>query len=182
MSAIWPVLIGLGCWQVGVNFEQLRQRKVQYNEARRYAEERGKPLLVVGGPWGASIGYAPWRIFNMQLHGYGDVCLDLSEQACQGAPVKVIADIKDIPYPDSYFGAAYTSHILEHMRSISECEDALDELLRVADAVFVAGPIKQDVKAWLTPAHHLWVQQHGNHVFYQGKYNPSRRARYRFST
>jgi hypothetical protein len=40
--------------QLGVNGKEQIDRILKYNAARRAADERGKPLLVVGGPWGES--------------------------------------------------------------------------------------------------------------------------------
>ena len=120
-----------------------------FNQSREYADAVGKPLLVVG---------APKLRFN---HPCGDVTIDISPDMakfCNGE----VADVRDIPYPDKYFGAAFVSHVLEHLATIADASQALDELERVADRVFTASPHKTSVLAWLNPKHHLWVTPSGD--------------------
>lgn len=152
-------LVAVVAWQVAVHAYQLLQRSRVYTLARRHADVAAKPLLVAGGPYGASRGYFWWRILKLPPHGYGDVCLDISPKACKGAPKQVIADVREIPFPDKYFGAAFCSHILEHMQNLKEGQKAVNELLRVTNKVFVLGPSKQSILAWLTSGHHLWAYQ-----------------------
>ena len=156
--ARWLLTGGL-LWQGGVMYRQSLERKVKYEAARAYANSMGKPLLVVGGPYGSN----PLRhIFLTPAHGYGDVCLDIDPEACMNCPkgCKVeVADVRDIPYPDGYFASALVSHCLEHLDTVADCQQAWVELHRVSDAVFVAGPSKSSLLAWLIPDHHLWVEQ-----------------------
>lgn len=159
-----PSLLGvvsaLGIWQGIVEYKQNIERQSKYEMARASANFVGKPLLVVGGPYGE---YIFRHIFKIPAsHGYGDVCLDINPQACQENPddnQQVIADVKKIPFSDRYFGAAFASHVLEHLPTIADAERAINELYRVADAVFIASPSKFSVGGWLVPGHHLWVKQ-----------------------
>jgi len=149
-------LLPIGVWQGVAHYKQALERQVKYEAARAYADSIGKPLLVVGGPWGAN----PFRsLLKIPAHGCGDVCIDIHPEACEGCSNTVEADIRDIPFPDKYFGAALASHILEHLPTVDNCERAISELHRVANAVYVAGPSKQSILAWLIPEHRLWVTQ-----------------------
>ena len=147
---------GLGLWQGMVMLGQTAERREKYELARQYADQVGKPLLVVGGPYGDS----PFRcMLDLPAHGWGSVCLDIEAQACEGAPQVVVADVREIPFPDGYFASVLVSHVLEHLPSYGDCAQAVRELQRVADRVYVAGPSKQSFIAWLVPDHHLWVTQ-----------------------
>jgi len=99
----WLPLIGFGVWQAVVGLNQVSDRNQKYAAARAYADSVGKPMLMVGGPYGAA---TLGRIFHMKAHGCGDVCLDIDPRACTGCQT-VVADVRDIPFPDKYFGAAF---------------------------------------------------------------------------
>lgn len=151
------MLAGLGLWQASVMLEQEFDRRRKYRAASEYARSRGKPLLVVGGPLGSS----PFRhLLALPAHGHGDVCLDLDPAACGGdGAVYSQSDVRNIPFPDGFFGSALVSHVMEHLPTVADCGRALDELLRVADRVYVAYPARQSLLAWIIPDHHLWVWQ-----------------------
>jgi len=154
--------VGFGLWQGAVMLGQVAERREKYEAARAYAEAVGKPLLVVGGPYGDN----PFRcLLGLAAHGHGDVCLDIEAGACEGAPETVVADVREGPFPDGHFGAALASHVLEHLPSRADCERAVRELQRVADRVYVAGPSRQSVIAWLVPGHHLWVEEEGGVLY-----------------
>ncbi|HUV76250.1 MAG TPA: methyltransferase domain-containing protein [Dehalococcoidales bacterium] len=149
-------------WQGRIHVEGSIDRKQAYGRARDYANLKNKPLLVIGGPGAGFKRNYLVRLFKIPLHGCGDTCLDLDIGACSvcGAEVKQVeADVRNIPYPDSHFGSAFASHVLEHLRTIDDAEKALDELYRVADKVFIVSPSKQDITAWVHPDHHLWIRQ-----------------------
>ncbi|MGQ9545939.1 MAG: class I SAM-dependent methyltransferase [Dehalococcoidia bacterium] len=125
------------------------ERRQVFRQARDYADSVGKPLLVIGAP--------KWRL----NHPCGDVTIDISPEMakfCNGQ----VADIRDIPYPDGYFGAAFASHVLEHLPTIEDAKIAFDEMERVADRVFIVSPHKTTIVAWLHPQHHLWVTPTGD--------------------
>ena len=153
---MWPLLLGMLGWQALVLYGEGKERWRAYESARAYADGVGKPLLVVGGRWGAN---PLRRLLRIPAHGCGDICLDTEEHACTGCPAFIAADIRDIPLPDKYAGAALASHVLEHLPTIEDAQKAIAELHRVADAVYIVSPFKQDILAWLIPEHHLWVEQ-----------------------
>lgn len=141
--------------EIRTSLSMVGERNRKYREAGQAAQARGKPLLVVGGPYGSGIG---GQIFHFKAHGCGDVCLDLNADSCDGCPTTV-ADVREIPFGDAYFGAVYVSHVLEHLPTVEDAAQAVNELYRVADEVFVVSPPKSSIYAWLYPGHHLWVSQ-----------------------
>jgi len=107
------VLVGaIVASQVCVGISQIVDRQTQYNQARDEADRRGKPLLVVGGPYGDGIFR---RTFRVKAHGLGDVCTDIDPQACEGAPRIVAANILDLPFADKEFGAVFVGHVFRHL-------------------------------------------------------------------
>lgn len=141
-----------------------RHRKARL--AREAAGVAGKPLLVVGGPWGTN---PLRRVFRVPSHECGDICLDINPAACEGCPALVEADIRQIPFGDGHFGAALASHVLEHLPTVEDCEQAIRELYRVADQVFVASPSKAHILSWLHPGHHLWIRQEEDGIFVESR-------------
>jgi len=128
---------------------ELQERHQVFVQAREYADSLGKPLLVVGTPkWGFS-------------HPCGDVTIDIQEGLGRFCPVE-IADVRNIPYPDNAFGAAFCSHVLEHLPKVEDAAQALDEMERVADRVFVVSPHKSSLIAWAYTGHHLWILPSGD--------------------
>jgi len=128
---------------------EVQERRQVFKQARDYADSVGKPLLVVGSP--------KFR-YN---HPCGDVTIDISPEMakfCDG----LVADIREIPYPNGYFGAAFASHVVEHLAMIEDAKVALDEMYRVADRVFIVSPRKSSLMAWVNPGHHLWVIPSGD--------------------
>jgi len=143
------ILAGFAIREGFLQMTELKERRQIFNQARDYADSIGKPLLVVGTPkWG----------FN---HPCGDVTIDIQPGLGRFCEVE-IADVRDIPYPDNSFGAAYCSHVLEHLNTIEDAFQALDELERVADRVFTVSPHKTSLMAQLYPCHHLWVTPSGD--------------------
>lgn len=158
------VIVGgaIAVWQAGVGLYQIRDRKRKYQAASDYAASVGKPLLVIGGPHGGN----PFRqILRLPSYSCGDVCLDLDPEACMGCPHITVADVRDIPYPDKYFGACLASHVIEHLPTLDDALRAVDEMQRVAEAIFIAYPLKQSIIAWLIPGHHLWIRQEGDWLY-----------------
>ena len=145
----------------------------KYAMAQAEARRLDKPLLVVGGPAGSADAYqgVGWlqpftrtkAFFQIKAHGCGDVCVDIEPHSCDGCNY-VYADIMDLPFSNKEFGAAYCSHVLEHMPDADGCQLAWSELHRVADVVFVCVPPKTSLFAWMVPDHHLWVRQTGEGV------------------
>lgn len=128
---------------------ELKERRQVFRQARDYADSVGKPLLVIGAP--------KFRF----THPCGDVTVDISPEMakfCDGQ----VADIRAIPYASGYFGAAFASHVVEHMPTIEDAVTAFNEMERVADRVFIVSPHKSSILAWLHPGHHLWVTPSGD--------------------
>jgi len=156
------VCLGLGGWQLVVWLSEIRDKNRKYRVASSYALERNKPLLVVGGPWGNKR-IRHW--LNMPAHGNGDVCLDIDRRAIDGHPCGVIASATRIPFSDNSFGAAFASHLLEHLPTTDDAKQALAELNRIAEAVFIAYPSRQSIAGWVIPDHHIRVWQKGDRTY-----------------
>lgn len=131
------------------------EKNIAFREAFYTAEQSGKPLLVIGGPYGSGSN----RLFHFPAHPCGDVCLDIEPASCSGCPEVEISDIRQIPYAHGYFGAAFASHVVEHLPTAGDALMALDEMQRVADYIFVVSPRKANIVSWIVPSHHLWVWQ-----------------------
>jgi len=154
------VLGGVGGWQLAIWMFEIWEKNRKYKAACAHAQEKGKPLLVAGGPWGISR-RRRWFI-GTPSHGNGDVCLDIDPRAFEDHPKGVIANVTHIPFSNKCFGAAFASHLLEHLPTVDTARQALDELNRVAEAVFIVYPSRQSFAGWIIPDHHLWVWQKGN--------------------
>ena len=155
------VIVALGAWQFFVWIIETRDKDRKYRAARAQADACGKPLLVAGGPWG---GRGIRNLIRLPAHPNGDACLDINPRAIAGCPNAVLADVTRIPFADGAFGAAFASHLLEHLPNTRAAETALAELHRVADVVYIAYPYRQSLGGWLTRGHHLWVRQKGGTV------------------
>lgn len=133
---------------------EMKERKTVFRQARAYADSVGKPLLVVGVPKGPA------------FHRKGDVTIDLDPILCAlfGAQV---SDVRAIPYPDGYFGAAFISHVLEHLPTVADAEQAVRELSRVAQKTFIVSPHRSSLIACLHPEHKLWVYQQDGRVMFE---------------
>lgn len=146
---IKEALIGVTVAETLVRIAEVIERKQAFIKARYYADGIGKPLLVVGTP---RLGWL--------YHPCGDATIDINPKKAKYCNTQ-IADVRDLPYPDQYFGAAFVSHVLEHLPTVADAYIALDELHRVAHRVFVVSPHKICLMAWLIPDHYLWVTPHG---------------------
>lgn len=159
MHPIAIILGGLAAREGILQSIELNERHKVFNQAREHSNSLRLPLLVVG---------TPKHSFS---HPEGDVTID-NDPDKQGHGNTELADVRDIPYPSSYFGAAYASHILEHLPTVDDACVALDELKRVADKVFVVSPHKSSIIAWLYPGHHLWVTNSGDGFILEQRGNP----------
>lgn len=159
---VLAVVATLGIWQLIVWMIEIQDKNRKYRAANNYAQERSKPMLVVPGLWGIK---PIRRWFNKPAHGGGDICLDIDRRAVDGHPGAVIGNVTHIPFSDNTFGAAFVSHLLEHMPTTKDAIQALDELNRVADAVFLVYPSRQSIANWVIPEHKLWVWQKGNKTY-----------------
>ncbi len=158
------ILTVIGIWQLIVWMFEIRDKNRKYRAATSFAAGINKPVLVAGGPWGAKKA-RHW--FNKPAHGEGDVCLDIDRRAIEGHPCAVVASVTHIPFADNTFGAAFASHLLEHLPTVGNARQALDELNRVAEAVYIVYPSRQSIAGWIIPEHRLWVWQEGNDTYLQ---------------
>jgi membrane protein DedA with SNARE-associated domain len=149
------IIISFGLWQFIVWIYEIRDKNKKYKSALECAKISGKPFLV-GNPWGVK----PFRRFlNKPAHGAGDVCLDIDPKALSGQPGAVVGTITHLPFADKAFGAVFFSHVLEHLPTAFAAKQALEEMKRVADSVFIAYPSRQSIGGWMVRGHHLWVWQ-----------------------
>lgn len=162
LYVVLAILAAIGIWQLTVWMIEIQDKNRKYQAAENYARERARLLLVVPGPWGIK---PARRWFNKPAHGGGDVCLDIDARAVYGHPCAVVGSVTRVPFPDNTFGAAFVSHLLEHMATTEDAVQALDELNRVAEAVFIVYPYRQSIAAWVIPEHHLWVWQKGDKMY-----------------
>lgn len=176
LYAVLGILAAVGIWQLAVWLVEIRDKNRKYRAATSYARRGAKPLLVAGGPWG---GKRARRWFNKPAHGEGDVCLDIDRRAIDGHPCAVIASVTRIPFADGAFGAVFASHLLEHLPSVHDARRALDELNRVAEAVYIVYPSRQSIAGWIIPEHHLWVWQEGNRTYLKQRGRPDPAEVYR---
>lgn len=158
---IKAVIGGVLAREAVIQVSEINERRQIFRQARTYADDTKKPLLVVG---------APKFGFN---HPFGDVTIDLSPAMAQFGNTE-IADVRDIPYPDGYFGSCFCSHVIEHLPTVEDAFQALDEMERVADRVFTVSPHKTSLFAWLNPNHHLWVTPSGDGYIIEQRGTPSR--------
>lgn len=157
-------------WQLIIWIAEVQSKKEKYQAAVAYARANNKPLLVAGGPYGNR---KLRHFLKLPAHGHGDICLDIDRNAIGGHPNAIVASVTDIPFADKSFGAAFASHLLEHLPTTSAAKKALGELNRTAEAVFIVAPSRQSVGGWLHPGHHLWVWQRGKITYFKqrGKVN-----------
>ncbi len=173
LLSVLGVCFGVGSWQMAVWLSEIRSKNKSYQAARAYAAAKNKPLLVVGGPWGSK---PVRRMLKMPAHGNGDVCLDIERKAISGCPNGIAASVTDIPFRSKAFGAAFASHVLEHLPSANMANRALRELDRVAEVVFIVCPSRQSVTGRFMAGHHLLVWQKGK-AFYLKEKNDGRETR-----
>ena len=144
--------IAVGSLQAVTMLRQQDERNIRFAQAYEIAQKSGRPLLVVGAPSYMS----PFR-----GHPCGDITLDISEDVARQCPEGfIIADVREIPFPDSYFGAAFCSHVLEHLSSREDILRAWNELNRVSGGnALIAGPSRLGLWNWVIPEHSMFVTQ-----------------------
>jgi len=151
--------LGVATHQAALTIGLEVERHDKFRAARAMADSLGKPLLVVGGPYGDS----PIRHgFNWAAHGHGDICVDLDWESCGRAEIGhfIQADVRELPFADGEFGAVYNSHVLEHLDSCEGAFQAIAEMHRVGGgAVFTCVPPKSQLVAVMAPGHRLWVKE-----------------------
>lgn len=163
------ICLGIFAWQLSVWIDETRFKNKQYQTALAYARSKNKPLLIAGGPYGNR---RIRHLLKIPAHGNGDFCLDINRHAVDGHPNAVIASVTHIPFMDKTFGAVFASHLLEHLPTTVEARQALAELNRTAEAVFIVSPSRQSISGWLHPDHHLWVWQKGGTTYLKQRGKP----------
>lgn len=138
--------IGIGGNILAQTIVELRERKELYQMARYAADLRKKPLLVVGSPRARGHPFA--------LYPHGDVTIDLDPQDDQTQKVDVMEASK--VFSQGQFGASFISHVLEHVTD--PCQ-AITELYKVSDEVFVARPRPWGIIAYAHPEHRWIIHQ-----------------------
>jgi len=124
-------------------------------EAKQEARRRQKPILNIG----AGTNESSLRAFLFGPTLWGDVNLDIAAKPGIPSPQKVVyGNIYNIPFPDKYFGSVVASHVVEHLENPKE---AIDELYRVADSVYVITPLWWCPHTWLHPDHKWLITKDG---------------------
>ncbi len=158
MNAGWKMLFallgGAAIYEMGVNIGEHRERHEYYNRARAYCNSVGKPLLTVG--------MQRTRVNPPD----GDYVVDIDPDV-QNIPGGVLASVTDMPFPNKLFGVAYNSHVLEHLNTVGEIEEAIAECRRVADYTVLLVPSPYSIYANLfCPSHkfRLWFDTQKNRI------------------
>lgn len=113
------------------------EKNLVTEEAYKYAEARRKPVLDFG------CGVRPRGEYNV----------DVKERRAPNF-IKIHSfESPRLPFPDKFFGSALALHVLEHT---SNPEDALSELERVADKIYVLTPKPFWIMSYLHPDH-KWI-------------------------
>lgn len=154
MNAIGWVLLVLVSYQGTVTVREHIERHVCWKRARCAADTSRKPLLVVGLQ----------RFFWDPPNGDATIDIDPAVASIVGG---VVADERNIPFPDSYFGACYNAHTLEHLASAADVQKAVNECTRVADVTYFLGPSPYSIIGnFFCPAHNLrlWFDPAQNRI------------------
>ena len=99
-----------------------------------------------------NIGAGPHRTYQAQVIAEQPEILANIDIAPNGMPRFMQLDIETAPLPfsDKQFGAAFLSHVIEHL---DNWQFALAEASRVADYVVIVLPHPAYFSGWLTPSH-----------------------------
>ena len=133
-------------------------------KAQRESKRLGKPMLNIGCGTPSSSVRVAW--FGKQL--WGDINIDLAgtekipanlDQADKNVVYK--ADAEKLPFPDKYFGVAFSSHLLEHTRNPQK---VLKEMHRVADSVIAVTPSWWCLHSYLWPDHRWYIKESGKAI------------------
>lgn len=141
LGLIGLTIIGIGAIK---QYQEYKERHNSFEVARFLTNIEGKPLLVIGGPYGSPVlGFINRILPSLNLvHDCGDVCLDINSKSCNPCNTFTQGDVRSIPYTDKFFGVVYIAHVLEHLETIENLKNALSELQRVADNVIIVIPIE----------------------------------------
>lgn len=117
-------------------------RLAAFERARELSNDRG----II------NIGAGPHRIFPAKVIARQPEVLANVDIVLDGLPNFLQLDIEkdSLPFSDKQFGAAFLSHVLEHL---DNWQFALDEASRVADYAVVVLPHPAYFSGWLVPEH-----------------------------
>lgn len=136
------LLLLLAGWELGTAALRLMDRKRIFAEAQARAAELGRPLVVVGDPFGGGF----TRLFP--AYTCGDLCVDLN--GCPKCPEQLAADItKDkLPLCDDS-AVVFVSCVLEY---VDDIQAAWRELRRVAGPeLYLVRVGGWSLSSWLFP-------------------------------
>jgi len=114
-------------YEVGIGIRNIIERHTYYKEAREYCNSVGKPMLRIG-----------MRKYFWEPPD-ADVTVDIDpevEQTLGG----ICADERKLPFANKEFGVVLNQHTLEHLSSIEDAEQAINESVRVADIAILLTP------------------------------------------
>jgi len=151
LSAALLIFAAFILFQIIVVAYEFRDRHARFRRAQEHARAKGKPLLVVGRPGNNRI----------KVYTCGDVTIDLDPGVLKDCPRGgCVADVRSIPYPDGYFGAAFVSFVLDYLPSVHEFERALAELHRVADNVVICYTLPLNIRwRFFGRKERLWISK-----------------------
>jgi len=115
------------------------EKNLLTQKAYEYARRRDKPVLDFG------CGFRP----------RGDYNADVKLRQAKNFILIQSFEKPHLPFPNKFFASALALHVIEHT---ANPEQAIRELRRVAEKVFVATPKPYWILSWLHPDH--------KHVFY----------------
>lgn len=137
-------LIGAACYWGAVQLKEHVERQQLWGTARSYCDEVGKPLLRIG------LRRSPLEPPN------GDVTLDI-DTAVTRIPGGVLGDVRNMPFPDKYFGAVVSEHVIEHLFTAEDVEQSISECVRVADMAIIEAPSPWSFGGLFHPDHKLRI-------------------------
>jgi len=120
-------------------YEYDRKKTQYYNEALNHCRAVGKPLLNAG------CGFNPNYI--------GDINYDLIPKEKALLPNYQEGNVENMPFGDKQFGAVICYDTIEH---VDNPKQALAELQRVADKVYIVSPHFWDFLAVFYSTHKWW--------------------------
>lgn len=99
-----------------------------------------------------NLGAGPHRTYQAQIIAESPSVMANIDVALNGMPRFLQLDIETdpLPFSDKQFGAAFLSHVLEHL---DNWQFALDEASRVADYAVVVLPHPAYFSGWIVPEH-----------------------------
>ena len=115
------------CYEGGIGIRNIIERHTYYKEAREYCDKVGKPMLRIG------MRNSFWEPPD------ADVTVDIAPEV-KAIAGGVCADERNLPFQDKEFGVCINQHTLEHLSSVEDAEQAINESVRVADIAVLLTP------------------------------------------